>query len=218
MTRNDSANWENSKCRAVSGALGIDSIIEQILESWDHTAIFDISGVAVDNIPELYGQVASRLGTIRAGYSANNLDTKFSLSRDIKPTAAADHFFCATTRQPLHNDVAYLPSDEAGEWLILYCMRPSDLGGNTRVISVETLREIMLTYAPDLLENIQTDVFWRYEQPNGVFVHAKPILGGENINWNFWQIDRNENKPEVIKTCEYFFEFLEKKIANGKHL
>lgn len=208
-------NSERQNRYVVCGAEGVDGLVEQITECWDDAEIFDISGITVENIQEFYEQVASRLGVIRAGYSANNLDTKFALSRDIKPTTAAEHFFSATTRQPLHTDMAYVPADEAGDWLILYCMQPSDFGGNTRAITVKTLREIMSTYAPDLLADIQIDVMWKYEKEDGAIVHSKPILAGDSINWNYWQIDREANDPDVLETCRRFFDFLEAKIENG---
>jgi len=209
------ASEELSRCRVVSGAKGLDSIASEIEEHWETTSIFDVSGVVADDLPAFYEQLASRLGTIRAGYAANNKGTKFSNSVDIKPTEEANHFFCATTRQPYHTDMAYVPECEAGNGLMLFCMEPSQFGGKTRAITLETLREIMEVYDPGLLEDIQTEIFWKYETPNGKVVHAKPLLAENCINWNFWQVDREENTSETLSVCERFFDFLETRIANG---
>jgi hypothetical protein len=194
---------------------GIDDTLSAIQCCPRSAAILEISGGPQDALCDFYEELARGLGDIRAGHAANYLDTAVSISRDIKPNATEDHFFCSTTMQPYHTDMAYVPDDEAGDWLILYCIKPSLLGGSTRVLSVNTLASVMEQFAPSLLRELSTDITWVYRKGAETIFHSKPILSEGLINWNYWQISRQGNSEEALSVCDRFFEFLSSKIEGA---
>lgn len=187
----------------------------EVKKVWGRYMAYHIFNLDDDCIEKSYEDLASYLGEIRVCHSANSKSTPFSKSRDIKPNKNLYHFFSSSSRQPLHTDYAYYEEKEAPEWLMLYCMKPSKLGGKTHLISVETLKKILKEYNPDLLKKIKVDVFWKYNGNDGDKIHVKPIYDGKNINWNYWQINKDLNTDEVVSTAKEFFSFLEDKIVGG---
>ena len=182
---------------------------------WGEYMAYHIYNVPEMDIEKTYENIAESLGTIRLCHSVNGKTTKFSKSRDIKPNPDLYHYFAANTRQPLHTDYAYYKQDEAPEWLMLYCMSPSEFGGKTHLLSTQTLTTILKKYDPTLLEDIKANVKWEYTGDDGDKIHQKPIFNGKQINWNYWQIKEELNSKKVMKTREKFFNFLEKKIVDG---
>lgn len=190
-------------------------IKSRIDEVWGKYMAYHIFNVSKMNIEKTYETLAESLGTIRLCHSVNDKSTKFSKSRDIKPNPKLYHYFSSTTRQPLHTDYAYYESNEAPEWLMLYCMNVSEYGGKTHLLSTKTLNKILQKYNPSLLEKIKINVNWKYTGNDGDKLHSKPLYDGKYINWNYWQIKEEHNSKETIKIREEFFKFLENVIVDG---
>jgi alpha-ketoglutarate-dependent taurine dioxygenase len=124
-------------------------------------------------------------------------------------------YFCCSTRQTMHSDYAYYEAAESPEWLMLYCLKPSEYGGETHILTVDSLREILGKYNSELLEKIQIGINWKYTGIDGDKVHSKPLLSGGLINWNYWQIKSELNTKEVMDVVEEFHDFLENIIVAG---
>ena len=196
-----------SKCK--------NSVQDTIKKSWGKYNVYHLFNVPPQDYVNLYEKLAESLGEVRICHSANNKKTQFSKSRDIKPNADLYHYYASTTRQPLHTDYAYYESTEAPDWLMLYCLKPSKLGGKTHLLSTETLSSILKKYNPDLLQKIKINVTWKYNGNDGDKIHQKPIYDGKFINWNYWQIKEELNHSSVMSTRQEFFDFLEKVIVDG---
>tara|TARA_R100001079_G_scaffold49605_2_gene25242 strand:- start:2396 stop:3175 length:780 start_codon:yes stop_codon:yes gene_type:complete len=191
------------------------SILEELQPVWGKFKAYHIENVNTKDFEKEYEEAAEKLGEIRLCHPVNDKSTEFSKSRDIKYNPEIYHYFASNTRQPLHTDYAYYHETESPDWLMLYCMQPSEYGGKTHLLSTESLISILKKYNPKLLEDIKVDVTWKYNGKDGDKIHKKPILEGHKINWNYWQIKEELNTPEVMKIREEFFTFLEKVIVDG---
>ena len=98
---------------------------------------------------------------------------------------------------------------------MLYCLIPSEYGGQTHLLTTKTLDGILQRYNPELLEKIKVDVTWKYNGNDGDKTHKKPIYDGKFINWNYWQIKEELNEPQIMTTRQEFFDFLENVIVDG---
>jgi len=194
---------------------GKGDLNDKIDNVWGKYVAYHIFNVPNADYVKLYEDLAERLGDIRACHSANDKKTQFSKSRDIKPDPDLYHYFASTTRQPLHTDYSYYESSEAPDWLMLYCIKPSELGGQTHLLSTATLESILKKYNPKLLEKIRVNVTWKYNGNDGDKIHQKPIYDGKFINWNYWQIKEELNDLSVMNVRQEFFDFLEKVIVDG---
>lgn len=190
-------------------------IKERLGEVWGEYMAYHIFNVPKMDIEKTYEELAEHLGEIRLCHSANDKNTAFSKSRDIKPDPNLPHYFASNTRQPLHTDYAYYESSESPEWLMLYCIKPSDLGGKTHLISTATLDNILSKYNPTLLEDIKTDITWMYTGDDGDKMHKKPIYEDGKINWNYWQIKEEFNDEKIMNIRTDFHNFLEDYIVSG---
>lgn len=188
---------------------------EEINSVWGKYNAYHIFNVPKCDYTSLYENVVESLGKIRVCHSSNDKTTNFSKSRDIKPNPDLYHYFASNTRQPLHTDYAYYESNESPEWLLLFCIKPSEFGGKTHLLSTYTLNKILDKYNPSLKEDIKIDVIWQYNGVDGDKIHKKPLYDGEKINWNYWQIKENLNDEKTIKVRDKFFGFLENVIVNG---
>ena len=175
------------------------SVSERVREVWGEYGAYHIFNVPKTDYVSLYEELAEGLGDIRVCHSVNDKSTDFSKSRDIKPNPNLYHYFASNTRQPLHTDYAYYDSKESPDWLMLYCIKPSELGGKTHILSLNTLEKILTKYNPDLLEKIKVDVTWRYNGNDGDKVHKKPIYDGETINWYYCQIKDELNDSNIVE-------------------
>ena len=191
------------------------SLQEKINEVWGKYTAYHIHNIKSDNYVTLYENIAENLGKIRVCHSANDKTTKFSKSRDIKPNPELYHYFSSNTRQPLHTDYAYYKSEESPNWLMLYCLKPSEYGGKTHLLSLKTLITILEKYNPELLDKLKVEITWKYEGNDGDKIHKKPIYDGQSINWNYWQIKKELNNDNVMKIRQEFFNFLENYITSG---
>jgi hypothetical protein len=192
------------------------SVKEELLKVWGKYNAYHIFNIPnVEDYTEIYKELAEELGELRTCHSANDKVTSFSKSRDIKFDPSLYHYFASNTRQPLHTDWAYYESSDSPEWLMLYCLEPSEWGGKTHILSIKTLEKILKTYNPELLEKIKIDVCWKYNGVDGDKLHKKPIYDGKSINWNYWQIKEEYNNEEIIKVRDEFFYFLENYIVGG---
>ena len=195
-----------------------DKTIEnRIKEVWGKYMAYHIYNVPKIDIEKNYEELAEYLGKIRLCNTVNDKSrkAKYSKSRDIKPNPDLYHYFTSTTRQPLHTDYSYYKQNEAPEWLLLYCMCPSEFGGKTHLLSTQTLNTILEKHNPKLLKKIKTDIKWEYLGDDGDKIHTKPLYDGVHINWNYWQIKSKFNSKEVMGIRQEFFEFLEHKIVEG---
>lgn len=184
---------------------------------WSHFVAYHIFNVNQKDFVKMYENIAeSLIGRIRLCHPVNDKSTKFSKSRDIKPNPKLYHYFAANTRQPLHSDYSYYDYDDSPDWLMLYCMYPSEYGGETQLLSNKTLVKILRKYNPSLLSKIHTDITYEYTGIDGDKIHKKPLFDGKFINWNYWQIKKELNSHETMKTREELFKFLEKIIVDGK--
>ena len=200
----------------VDGVKPIERTVASIRGAWNKEVIFELGAPPASDYVDYYEALIHKLGKVRKCNSANDPSSPFGISRDIRPLPGERHFFCSSTRQPLHNDTAYYPAEDAPEWLLLYCLKPSELGGITSVISVRTLMHILSKYAPELLSQLATSVTWRFRSEELTITHEKPILHDGRINWNFWQITSELNADETMDIAAEFFDFLEQKIVGGE--
>lgn len=196
---------------------GLDptTLCDQVVENWGTYNAYHIFNLEKCDYKTVFENLVSSLGRIRLCHPINNKETKFSNSRDIRYTPNVPHYFASNNRQPLHNDYAYYQSSEAPEWLMLYCLEPSEFGGKTNLLSVETMKTILQKYNPNLLEKLKINVVWKYNGKDGDKIHEKPIFDGQRINWNYWQIKEDLNSDEVMSIREDFFDFLEHIISEG---
>ena len=191
------------------------SLQDRINDVWGEYMAYHIHNVPDTDYIKLYEDIAETLGNISLCHSVNDKSTQFSKSRDIRPNPELYHYFASVTRQPLHTDYAYYESSEAPDWLMLYCLEPSELGGQTHLLSTKTLEHILKKYNPDLLEKIKIDIQWKYNGNDGDKIHTKPLYDGKFINWNYWQIKEEFNSKEVMEVREELFNFLENTIVDG---
>ncbi|MBG30304.1 MAG: hypothetical protein CMI31_09935 [Opitutae bacterium] len=191
------------------------SLKDILLSVWNQFMVYHFFNVPEIDYVQEYEELAEEVGTIRLCHPVNNKSTKFSKSRDIKPNPDLYHYFSSTTRQPLHTDYAYYREDECPDWLMLYCVYPSEVGGKTSILSTKTLDRILTKYNPDLLEKIHTHVTWKYTGKDGDKIHEKFIYDGKFINWNYWQIKEELNDESTMEIREEFFRFLEDVIVSG---
>ena len=199
----------------LDGSLGVKKIIGKLKDSWNYYLMYHIYNVAETDYITCYENLANELGTIEPCRPVNHESKKVSKSRDIRPDPNLYHFYAANTRQPLHSDYAYFPANNSPDWVLMYCLKPSKLGGTTRFISASKIKEILKMYYPELLKKLTIDVTWSYIGTNGDEIHKKPIFNGEQINWNYWQIKSDLNSQEVMNVRKEFFEFLENVIVDG---
>jgi alpha-ketoglutarate-dependent taurine dioxygenase len=199
----------------IDGAKGLDAISESLQKSWGKHLIYHIYNVAETDYVPFYENLAGELGRIEDCRPVNDKSKKFSKSRDIRPDPDLYHFYAANTRQPLHTDYAYFPSNKSPDWVLMYCLDPSEFGGTTRFLSAHKLKKIMIKYNPALLKKLSMEVTWSYVGADGDEIHRKPIMIDEQINWNYWQIKSNLNNELVMKVREEFFKFLEDVIMAG---
>lgn len=191
------------------------TIKEEVTKVWGKFLSYHIFNVSDENYQEQYAELARTLGTIRVCHPVNDKNTTFSESRDIKYNPDIYHYFASNERQPLHTDYAYYREDECPDWLMLFCIYPSEFGGKTNLITTRTLTKILEKYNPDLLERLKIDVNWFYTGKDGDKVHYKQLFDGETINWNYWQIKEKLNNKKVMEVREEFFRFLEDVIVDG---
>lgn len=205
----------NNPVFEVDGSIGLNEIINVLQKSWNNYSIYHIYNVEETDYEKFYEDLASKLGTIQDCRPVNSKDKAFSKTRDIKHDPSDYHFYAANTRQPLHTDHAYYPENKSPDWAMLYCLDKSEFGGSTRFLTSSKLVKILEKYNPNLLSKLSTDVKWQYIGEDENEFHCKPILVGERINWNYWQIKKDLNNKEVIKIADEFFEFLEEVIEDG---
>lgn len=203
-------------CHIDMGSSNKDSIFEKMKSVWGQYSIYHIFNMPKHDYIDTYECLAETLGVIRTCHPVNDKSTKFSKSRDIKYNSKIPHFFASNTRQPLHTDYAYYEKSEAPNWLMLYCIKPSEYGGITDILSLDTLKKVMKIYNPKLLKDIESDVVWKYNGVDGDKIHTKPILDNECISWNYWQIKKELNNSSIMQISEEFFRFLEDIIVQGR--
>lgn len=189
------------------------TLSEVIKPYWGKYVAYSISNTPFKNYRKEYETLAESLGEIRLCPTANG--GPLVKSRDIKVDENLYKYFASNTKQPLHTDYAYYPKSESPDWLMLYCINPSEYGGRTHLLTSHTLINIMKKYNPKLLEDIHVDINWVYLKEGGDIIHNKPILSGYEINWNYWQIKKELNSSEVMRVREEFFTFMEKVIGDG---
>lgn len=195
----------------------IEILKRKIKLVWNKYVAYNIYNLPINiDYVSLYEDIAESLGNVKTCHPVNNKSTKFSKSRDIKPDPNLYHYFASQTRQPLHSDYAYYEETSAPEWLMLYCLENSEYGGKTHILTVKTLREILKKYNPELLESLNIDVNWKYNGIDGDKEHFKPLLNGNKINWNYWQIKEDLNSRKVLDVKEKFHKFLEEIIVAGE--
>lgn len=193
------------------------SLLEIILPVWKLFSSYSIFNLPDDfSAKEEYFNLCESLGRIRVCHSVNDATSKFSKSRDIRYKPNTNHFFSSNSRQPLHTDYAYYIKEDSPEWLMLYCMEPSQFGGITSLLNTSTLSKILKEYRYDLYEKILNKMInYEYNGVDGNFIHKKKLFDGVNISWNYWQIKPGLNDSETMKIVEDLFDFLENIAVSG---
>ena len=193
----------------------LTSILNKV---WDKFIIYNIYNVPNTNYIEEYEKLAKNLGKIRICHPVNDKTKTFSKSRDIKYIANTKHFYSSNIRQPLHTDYAYYDKTDSPNWLMLYCLQPSEYGGITSLLTTKKLINILQKYNSDLLKRLNIYLTFKYTGIDGDKIHQKKILdiNTQYINWNYFQIKEEHNNDETIKVRDDFFYFLEKIIVEGK--
>jgi hypothetical protein len=171
-------------------------------------------------INDTYKFICESLGHLTICHPYNNKDTTKSYSRDIKfdPSAKELHFFSSNRRQPMHNDYAYYPSDKSPDWLMLYCIKPSEYGGITSLISNNRIKHILKKYNNELYNKINVYITYKYNDYDSTIIHNKLLFDiVYNIsNWNYFQLDSKLNNNDVIEIKEQFHCFLKDFITDAK--
>ena len=214
MTIFDQKKIDNIICH-IDMSSGNQNIKERISEVWGDYIAYHIYNFYDNDYIKTYEELSESLGNIRLCPAVNSNKMELKKSTDIKYNSELYHYFAANTRQPLHTDYAYYPSDEHPDWLMLYCLGVPEYGGLTHILSVKTLKIILEKYNPLLLKKIHTNITWKYNGIDGEKIHSKPLLDNEFINWNYWQIKEDINSPEVMEIRQEFFNFLENVIVDG---
>ena len=191
-------------------------VINMVNAVWGEYDVYHICNMPNHDFISTYQDLANTMGEIKECHPVNDKNTEISTSRDIKFDPSIPHFFASNNRQPLHTDYAYYEESEAPEWLMLYCVTPSKHGGITDLLSLDTLKDVMLEHNPKLLKDIEVDIVWKYDSPDGEILHTKPILDKDKINWNYYQINKELNTKAAVKIVEEFFSFLEDVIVPAR--
>ncbi len=212
---NNYNSLSSSNVLEIDGKKGLDYVSEKLRHSWGDYPIYHIHNVPETDFVVAYEDLATELGTIEECRPVNDKSKTVSKSRDIRPDPSVYHFYAANTRQPLHTDYSYFPDTKSPDWLLMYCLAPSELGGKTRFLTARKLRQILEKFNPSLLEKLSIDVTWSFVGDDGNEIHRKPIMLDERINWNYWQIKADLNSKEVMEVREDFFKFLEQVIVAG---
>ena len=139
----------------------LNIIIDKIKLIWHNFLIINIYNLPKiiknnnDSISNFYNSIMKNFGKIKECLPVNNAK-KFSksISRDIKYVKNSKHFFSSNNRQPLHNDYAYYPKEISPDWLLLYCLIPSEFGGYTSLVTVKYLKIILHKYDNELYKKI----------------------------------------------------------------
>lgn len=193
-----------------------NTIKKEVARVWGKYSIYHIFNVEEEKYISLYEELANFLGEVRMCHPVNDKATKFSISRDIKYDPEIYHYFASNERQPLHTDYAYYKEEESPEWLMLYCVYPSEFGGKTNLLTTATLNTLLKKYNPELLEKIlKLKVRYHYNGVDGEKTHTKMVYDGVHVNWNYWQIKENYNDRQTIEIAKEFFNFLENTIVSG---
>ena len=217
----EQSNIQNIICHIDLGNIlentykSINDVLDQV---WGYYMAYNIYNFpkSVDNA-HVYEKLANHLGVVRKAHPVNDKTTKFSNSRDIKYNPEIPHYYASNSRQPLHTDYAYYHKDSCPDWLMLYCIKPSEFGGITYLLSTVTLNKILEKYNKKLLtEIINTDIVYEYKGEDGDRVHTKSLYDGKFINWNFYQIKDKLNNKNTNETRDKFFEFLEETVVAGQ--
>lgn len=203
----------------------LNIIIDKIKLIWHNFLIINIYNLPKiiknnnDSISNFYNSIMKNFGKIKECLPVNNAK-KFSksISRDIKYVKNSKHFFSSNNRQPLHNDYAYYPKEISPDWLLLYCLIPSEFGGYTSLVTVKYLKIILHKYDNELYKKIiNKSINYVYKDINdSEIIVKKNILSSNDIsNWNYFQIKKELNNENDINIVDKYFNFLEKKITEG---
>ena len=174
---------------------------------WGGYDIYHIFNVTTSDVIKLYENLANTLGVVKECHPVNDKNTTISKSRDIKFEKNVPHFFASNSRQPLHTDYAYYEESSSPDWLMLYCVEPSEYGGVTDILSLDTLKEVMRKYNEKLLESIEIDVNWVYKGKDGDVVHKKPIMSENGMNWELLADKRGSKLTRSYESSRRVFLF-----------
>ena len=175
-----------------------------------------------NTIIQIYNILGSSIGTPISCLPVNDISVSKTLSRDIKydPLAKTLHFYSSNSRQPLHNDYSHYPIDLSPDWLMLFCLEPSEYGGITSLITNKKIKEIMSKYEPELLEKIDNHkINYLYiEDEKENVIHTKKLFNQINnmSNWNYFQIYKEYNDEYTMSIRENYSNFLNKNITEGR--
>lgn len=173
-----------------------------------------------DDVNNLYNKLGNKLGSLISCLPVNDILVSKTLSRDIKydPFAKDLHFYSSNSRQPWHNDYSHYPASLSPDWLILYCLEPSEYGGITSLITNNKIQKIMKKYEPKLWENIEHNINYLFIQKGNNILHPKLLFNKTNntSNWNYFQIYKDYNDENSMSLREKYSIFLNKNITEGR--
>jgi hypothetical protein len=200
-----------------------DLLKEKFLLVFGNFLIYHIhnfpDNISDSDINNMYNYIGNNIGNPISCLPVNDKNVSKTISRDIKYDAFSKtlHFYTSNSRQPLHNDYSHYPTEISPDWLILYCLNPSEYGGFTSLITNKTLKDIMIKYEPELLEKINHEINYLYIREEGNIIHKKILFDKINniSNWNFFQIYNDYNNKITLDIREQFSIFLNKHITEG---
>lgn len=169
-----------------------------------------------NDIINYYNYFSEIIGTPVSCLPVNDISVSKTLSRDIKydSLAKTKRFYSSNLRQPLHNDYSHYPVTLSPDWLMLYCLEPSEYGGFTSLITNKTIKTIMKKYEPELFEKIYHKINYLYVEGN--IIHSKLLFSENNeSSWNYFQIHKEYNDDYTMSIKEQFNSFL-KNITEAK--
>lgn len=140
--------------------------------------------------------------------NANWMDIKFVEDKKKETFRHSD------TRQPLHTDGAY--TSYQSDISFFYCEEYAPVGGATTFIDGVDLINLLSTYEPDLLKELENTevIFDKGDHQRKVSKIVRYDEKGPLFNFNHFRVSK-KNSKEVIDMCDRFHWFLDNKIAMG---
>ncbi|MEY3051137.1 MAG: hypothetical protein RLY31_922 [Bacteroidota bacterium] len=165
---------------------------------------------------ESLGQAAGNYVKLNEDYRNGNQNEQLDNWLDIRfeESKKKETFRHSDTRQPIHTDGAY--NSFTWDVTFFYCLAYAPIGGATTFIDGVQLVDIMETYEPELLKELEEAevVFDKGETQRKTSRIIRYDEKGPLLNWNYYRIS-DDNDSAVRDLCERFHWFLENKIVSA---
>ena len=163
-----------------------------------------------------YTKLTDNLGRIIMADEGADGERNFQRWTNVEFIKEQQHTFRhSATRQPLHTDNAYISFEQ--NVVFFYCVRPAPVGGATTFIDGQNVVGLLETYEPKLFDelSLREVVFGKGESGQRVRKIIEYDERGISLNWNYFRVDRANNRAATIEMCERFHQFCEHKLVEG---